>query len=290
MNGKNSEGFSFSDGKIKRPSDNRQIKSEDNAEEAGHDRIMSHIRHSENKTAIRKTAVILVVIALLLTSAAAACSFIFRIKEVRISGSEKYSAEELSSSLGFGKWSNLLLTGKAKTERSLRSAYPSLDEITVRKILPDKLEITVTDSEELYCIELGNDWFTVSDTLRVTSQRQTPPDGTIELRSCGIVSAVVGEYIVFDRDTHYNYLKNLLECIRAHNISEHIVRVDMSEKFDVKLKYDDRFIIEIGDASNASTKLTLAEAYIASLKDGDRGIIYATNLENGSFRATDDIE
>ena len=290
MNGKKNEGFSFEQGKIKRPGDNRQIKTEEVEEREKFERIMSHIRQSENKKAIKNTVIVFFIMAFILASAAVACFFIFRISSVSVTGSLKYSEEQLAAATGLGRNSNLLLTRSSSVESALRAAYPSLEEVTVKKVFPDRLEITVSDSEELYYIELGSDVFTVTDDLRVTSQISSAPEGATELRSCDVVSAVVGEYIVFDRDTHYNYLKNLLDCIRAHNISEHIVRIDMSEKFDVKLKYDDRFIIEIGDASNASTKLTLAEAYIATLKDSDRGIIYATGLESGSFRATNDIE
>lgn len=290
MNGKKSEGFSFEDGKIKRPPDSRQIKADEDEGVENHNRIMSHIRQNETKKAVKKTVLICLVIAFLIAAVAVACFFIFRIKEVSITGSGKYTEEQLCEAVGLGKYSNLILTKKSKIENSLRSAYPSLDEVNIRKVLPDRLEITVTDSGELYCIELGTDYFTVTDKLRVTSRQSTPPDGTVELRSCGVVSAVIGEYMVFDRDTHYNYLKGLLENIREHKISEHIVRVDMSEKFNIKLKYDDRFIIEIGDAENVTTKLTLAEAYIEACKDTDRGIIYASKLEIASFQPKTDIE
>ncbi len=290
MNGKKNEGFSFEDGKVKRPADNRQIKPEEDEQREKHDRIMSHIRQSESRKAFKKTVMICAVTALLLISIAAACFFIFRIKEVSASGSDKYTSEQLAAAAGIGKNSNLLLTSKGKIISSIRSAYPSLDLVTVKKILPDKLQIEVTDSEELYYIELGSDYFTVTDELRVTSQNSSVPNGTVELRSGGVVSAVVGEFIVFDRDTTYNYLKDLLNTVRSHKISEHIVRVDMSEKFNIRLKYEDRFIIEIGDAENADAKLTLAEAYIAALKETDRGVIYASGLENGSFRPLNEIE
>ena len=251
---------------------------------------MSHIRQSENKKAVRNTFIICTVIALIILSAAIACFFIFRIKEVSIKGSEKYTEEQLIQASGIGKNSNLIITRASAVERSLRTAYPSLEDIKISKKFPDRLEITVTDSEELYYIELGSDVFTITDDLRVTSQNKPVPEGAIELRSCGIVSVVVGEYMKFDKDTHYNYLKGLLENVRSHKISEHIVRVDMSEKFNIRLKYDDRFIIEIGDAENVNTKLTLAEAYISSLRDDEKGIIYATGLEIGSFRPSNDIE
>ena len=290
MNGKKNEGFSFEDGKIKRPADNRQIKPEEDEEREKHDRIMSHIRQSENKKAMRNTVIICTAVLLILISAVIACFFIFRIKEISVKGSEKYTEEELIQAAGIEKNANLIIKRISDIERSLRSAYPSLEDVKIVKKYPDRLEITVTDSEELYYIELGSDCFTVTDDLRVTSQRSAPPEGTVELKSGNIVSAVVGEYLVFKYDTDYNYLKELLENIRFHKISEHINRIDAGKKFEIKLKYDDRFIIEIGDSENVATKLTLAESYISSLKDTDRGIIYATGLESGSFKPSNDIE
>ena len=61
----------------------------------------------------------------------------------------------------------------------------------------------------------------------------------------------------------------------------------MSEKFNVKLRYDDRFIIVIGDAQDAKTKLELAEAVISTLSADEKGIIDASDIEKSSFRHTE---
>ena len=64
----------------------------------------------------------------------------------------------------------------------------------------------------------------------------------------------------------------------------------MSKKFDVKLKYDDRFIIYIGAAENTKTKLTLAEELISTLSAEEKGIIDATSTEKCSYRKTNEIK
>jgi hypothetical protein len=141
-----------------------------------------------------------------------------------------------------------------------------------------------------YYIKMGGQYYTVTSALKTIDISDEIPAGCVELLSCDISKAVLGQTVEFRTDTHYNYLCRLLSDIKAHKSAEHITRIDMSEKFDVSLKYDDRFIINIGTAENTATKLTLAEHIISTLSAEEKGIIDATSTEKCSFRKTNEIK
>ena len=290
MNGGKGSDFGFENGKIiRRKSENETVRST-LSQETESRRILENFRESRaRKTALKRTAAVIIILFVVLVLVAVAVFVFFRINDVSVSGSQVYTEQELRSALKLSGTSNLFLTSSSTLEGRLRSAYPSLDEIKIKKQLPDKLIITVSDGVPAYYLRMGGDVYVLTDTLKVMSSGSEVPDGCKELLSCDIQTAVLGEIMTFKTATHYNYLISLLNDISSHPSASHIVKIDMSKKFDVKLKYDDRFVINIGKAENTLTKLTLAESVIASLPDTDRGIIDASDIEKCSYRKTDEI-
>lgn len=291
MNGGKGSDFEFKNGKIVRRDNGEKREDQGVSSDTESRRVLESFRESRaRKTAIKRTAAVCIIIAAVLVLAALFVFIFFRINSVSISGSEKYSEQELYSALKLSKSSNLFLTGTSALEKRLRAAYPSLDRVEIKKQLPDKLIIAVTDGIGEYYIKMGGQYYTVTSDLKVIEISDDMPDNCVELLSCDIAKAVLGEIIEFKTATHYNYLHGLLSDVKSHTIAEHVSRIDMSKKFDVSIKYDDRFIINIGQANHTKTKLTLALSIISTLSAEDMGIIDATSTENCSFRKTNEIK
>jgi cell division protein FtsQ len=291
MNGGKGSDFLFENGKIVRlQNDDAEKTSVGISSDTQSRRALESYRETRaRKTAIKRTLAVCIIFAVVLVLVTVAVFVFFRINNVSISGSEKYTDAELYSALGLSKSSNLFFTSTAALESRLRKAYPSLEEISIKKQLPDKLTITVTDGVGKYYLKAGGDYYTLTEKLKVIDYSSKAPPGCVELLTCDLSSAVMGKTLEFKKDTHYNYLCTLLSEINGHKTASHINRVDMSEKFNVKLRYDDRFIIILGDADKATVKLNLADKLISTLSADESGIIDAADIEKCSFRKTNDL-
>lgn len=290
MNGGKGSGFEFKNGKIIRLQSGEEKNSPVVSSDTESRLVLESFRESRaRKTAIRRTAAVCIILAVILIVAAVFVFIFFRINDVSITGSTKYTEQELYGALKLSGVSNLFLTRTGTLESRLRKAYPSLETVTIKKQLPDKLIITVTDGEGEYYIKMGGQYYSVTGDLKVIEISDGQPENCTELKTCDIAKAVLGDKIQFKTETHYNYLCRLLSDIKDHSIKEHIKCVDMSEKFDVKLKYDDRFIIKIGTAEMTKPKLTLSEHIISTLSADETGIIDATSTEKCSFQKTNEI-
>lgn len=291
MSGGKGSDFEFKDGKIIRSGNGEEKSGPVISSDTESRRMLESFRESRaRKTAIRRTAAVCMIIAVVIILAAVFVFIFFRINDVTISGSQKYSEQELYTALKLSKTSNFFFTKTSTLEERLRKAYPLLDEISIKKQLPDKLIITVTDGKGEYYIKMGGEYYSVTQSLKIIEITEEKPDISVELLSCDISKAVLGEKIEFRTETHYNYLCGLLTDIKEHDIKDHITRIDMSEKFDVSLKYDDRFIINIGAAEQTKTKLTLSQNIISTLSAEEKGIIDATSTEKCSYRKTNEIK
>lgn len=291
MSVKKDAGFDFEDGRIIRRdeiTDSGEIRVSSETEER---RALESYRETRaRKKAVKRTVIVVAVIITAALIIFISTFFLFRITKVEIGGSDVYSSEELEAALKLDKTSNLIFTDSSTLEQRLRKAYPSLDKISIKKSMPDKLVITVTDGVSDYYINLGGDYCLLTADLKVQSSQREKPEGYTEILLCDIESAVVGETVKFKTDTFYDYLLSLLDGIREHGISDHIVKIDVSKKFDIILKYDDSFLIYIGDADNIKTKLNLLRDIISTNLAGKKGIIYAYGTEEYSFKATNDID
>lgn len=290
MNGGKGSDFLFENGRIIRQENGADVEDTDVSEATEARRALESYRETRaRKTAIKRTFAVCIIFAVVLLLVGVFVFLFFRINDVKIEGSEKYTQEELYSALKLSKNSNLFFTSSGTLEERLREAYPSLDGVTIKKQLPDKLIITVTDGFNEYYLQMGGDIYLLTRDLKITERTKTVPVDCVELKTCDVTSAIIGEKLTFKTNTHYNYLKTLLNDVREHKTADHIKLIDMSEKFNVKLKYDDRFIIVIGDADNASLKLTLANDIIKTLQETEKGVIDASDTEKCSFRRTSDV-
>ncbi len=290
MNGGKGSDFQFENGRIIRLQNDTETEDTDVSEDTQSRRALESYRETRaRRTAIRRTLAVCIISVVVLLLVGVFVFLFFRINDVKIEGSERFSQEELYSALKLSKNSNLFFTSAGTLEERLRAAYPSLDKITIKKQLPDKLIITVTDGVAEYYLETGGDIYLLTRELKITERVKTAPSGCVELKTCDVKSAIIGEKLTFKTTTHYNYLCKLLGEVREHKIAEHIKLIDMSEKFNVKVIYDDRFKIIIGDAENAGVKLNLASDIIKTLSDADKGVIDASDIEKCSFRKTNDI-
>ena len=291
MNGGKGSDFQFENGRIVRlQNDTENTDTENVSDDTQSRRALESYRETRaRKTAIKRTLAVCIIFFVVLLLVGVFVFLFFRINDVKIEGSERFSQDELYSALKLSKNSNLFFTSAGTLEGRLREAYPSLDSITIKKQLPDKLIITVTDGKAEYYLKTGGDVYLLTRELKITERTKTAPENTVELLTCDVKSAIIGEKLMFKTTTHYNYLCRLLEVVREHNIAPHINRIDMSEKFNVKVRYDDRFIIVIGDADNAGVKLKLAEDIIKTLSDDDKGVIDASDIEKCTYRKTNDV-
>lgn len=92
-------------------------------------------------------------------------SIFFKVENVKVSGCSKYSAWEVSEASGIEVGSNLLTISRAQISGSIISRLPYVNKVRVGIILPDTVNIEITESDIVYSIEdaEGNWWLMSSD-------------------------------------------------------------------------------------------------------------------------------
>ena len=287
--------YEFSDGKIIRRKEEaapvtpgrRFLESlVDEEDEADNAQALENAKTNFDKRKIRDTTVRIAIVGAMLTVLFASfLTFGFKLKNIDVSGMTVYSAEEIENWINENASENVLFASSSALADELRVQFPKLRNITVKKDLPNTISITAEDDVPAYYIMLDEEYYILSDELKVMLRTDDgdSASGLLLLDTDGIKKAVTGEKLQFRYDYQYDYIKELLDDITTHEMSYGVVSVDADNKFDISVNYDDRFTIKIGAGENVKTKLTLAQAYIESLPEGETGIIDSTSTEKGSY-------
>ena len=107
---------------------------------------------------------------IILVVIAAGCVVFFRVDEVTVDGESKYTAEEIIAASGIEQGDNLFLISPVQTGRKIASVLPYVDNVNVRRALPDGVVITVTECMPAAVIQGNGSWWIIDAKGKVLEQ------------------------------------------------------------------------------------------------------------------------
>ena len=148
------------------------------------------------------------------------------------------------------------------------------------------MALIVEEDKPCYYFEIADEYFVLSDTLRVLEYTEDIAEllirepGIIKLNTQHIVYAVVGRQIKFENEDYFQYAKEMLLTFLGSELADKITLIDFSDKFNIFVEYDGRFKIEIGNIQNIAMKINFAAEIIKNNFDSTySGIINVENEE-----------
>lgn len=188
---------------------------------------------------------------------------LFDITEVKVEGisaAVPYTAEDVREFLDIKENTNLITYDKRRAERSLLYRFPYVEKIEINKRFPSTLEIVITENKGTLYMEIGEDVFILSSSGRVLEITDDPfYDGKsrTHLIAPDVKRCVCGEDIVFEKPETLGIISSITEQLDRFELTDKITRLDVSDKFDVRLMYDNRFEIKFGTFEHPDNKIKL---------------------------------
>lgn len=196
------------------------------------------------------------VVALLITCAALSLTVLFPINSITVTGSEKYTAEEILSAAGIKKGDNLF-TAKADAG-AMAKKLPYVQSVqTVRK-LPGSLTLKVKDAAEYACYKADGKYFTVSRSLHVLNRCDEPPENML-LILAGNVSCKVGEDVQYGDNKAGGLIEQIEKSAEEYSLA--LNRIDITDELAISVKTEGRFVVNFGTSNGLDGKF----AHLASM-------------------------
>ena len=259
-------------------SDVRKPNTNHNSQLSNNERIVNR-RVQRNKRNRRKKIIIRSVagVVFLVVGVIVALSLFFNINKIIVSGDAVYSHETVIKASGVSEGDNLIFLSKSKLNEKISSELTYIGSVTVKRRLPSTLELVINKTDAKLGIAM-NGYYTLLDANGKVLEKDLETVGeNIILTNLGeITSAELGETVVLKNEKILTKLQDVLtEC---KNIGlEDISLMDLSDIYNIKIVYQGRITLELGetDSDNLNSKLALGKAALEK-----------QNEENNLYRGT----
>lgn len=210
------------------------------------------------------------------------CFFNYSAANVKINGVTLYTKEQIMVVGGISNKGNLLRTDTSLIEDRLVSHLVYIDSVEVKKKFPSGLEINVTEAEKAADILFNGKYYVLSRSgklLECGNEKRTkniPLVKGVELKSVNPGNKLEASDVM--KTKILNHLIELTNELGYKNITE----IDLSDRTNITLNYDNRINIYIGSSVDMDYKLKYIKAVIDDrLSDKYRGTLRYNGVNSG---------
>ena len=235
----------------------------------------------KKKAILKIVKVLTLIIVIIGVSIYVALSPLFNIKEINVTGNSKLSKEEIISLSEFKTDENTFKVSKKNIKNKVKAnAY--IENVKIRRKLPDKVEIIVVERVATYMIPFANSYIYINNQgymLEITSQKAEMP--AIVGISTPEEELHEGQRLISEDLVKLGEVLQIMESANANELVDLITKIDISNRQDYILTLEkEKKAIHLGDVSNLSTKMAYVKKILNDEKGVEGEILVNTDLTN----------
>ena len=293
------------------------------------------LTHSELRRRRRRRNLLMIFLALLVVGIGVALSLtvLFKVENFRIENMDGsmpantgiYTEDAILGALGVPVGENMFQFSAAQKEKNMVVSLPYLEQVEIRRRLPNTLVIRVEPAVETWCAQSDSGWLTLSDGLKIMAISEEQPQGLPALLGLNIEAPVAGYHLKLavpvatatpapavsgvsspqsssdsssssessaEVQDPLEDVNRLLELLRTYELKEDCTSIQFGEANELYFLYQNRAKVLLGTFNNLDYKIKFA-AYLLHNEDGkgigdtEQGTLDVSHqLEDGSLRPT----
>lgn len=249
-------------------------------------KINSQIRKKRRKRKII-TFYIFLIINILFISVFFVLHNFFQITDIEIKGSKKYSYDQIKKCANLEVGQNIFKHRSNLIVNRLKQKLTYVDDAKVQKNLPNKIQISVIDSVPKYLFVLRDKYFVVSKNFKILENKEEKfSDKTqfrelIKINGLSISDEDIGKFIT-QNNNKFILLKQLTNALNINKFYG-IKQINLTNRNDIKIKYQNRMIILLGNIEQIDYKIKFAKHIIdKNIDKNEVGTIDETDVLTSS--------
>ena len=199
---------------------------------------------------------------------------VFRVKTIHLRGHMPYTNAELYDASPIKPGDNLLFADFEKAAQVMESKLPYLTDTVITRELPNTITITGETAAEKVAIELSADrtYLLLDENLRIMKTFGYIPETAVVFRTPEPKSREKGEILSFtpekgedgiDKNEKLcDYMLEIISELEDEKIFDKIDYVDVTNLNDIRIVYDGRIMMKLGDSSDLASKIELGAQVI----------------------------
>lgn len=206
---------------------------------------------------------------LILAAVVVSCVVFFRVNHIEVSGNTRYTDEEIIAVSGVTLKSNLVTVGCQRAANNLLGQLPYIDQVSVRRKLPDTVAITVHETTAAGVLVGEGSWWLINAGGKLLEQTTSAATGGLcVIRGLTPVAPAVGTLLTVsgEESAKLSALTALLTAMEAEGLMDKADSITLTDDYMVEAEYDGRFSLRIPMGEDFSYRMRFFREALASGK------------------------
>jgi len=178
-----------------------------------------------------------------------------QIKQIVVEGDSPYLESRIIAVSGIQEGSRSRSVDFDEARSDILNNLTYISEVKIKNKIGGKVIIKVTSDQASYITNISNDYFVISDDFRVLG---SAGDVTLEaepqfINLPTVKKAMIGSGIEFYGDS--SYISEFIDIINNSSIAAFVTSIDVSDKYNIRVMYNDQHVVRFGEIKDMDTKL-----------------------------------
>ena len=215
---------------------------------------------------------------------------LFKIEKINVEGKTQYDTNSIIQSSKIKIGDNLLRINKDKIRQNIVNDLIYIDNVTVKRSFPNTVDIIVEPSVPYANVAYDKGFLLISKTGKILSSSEQPQEGIVVFKGFKPKKLDRGSIIMSDDKEQDKLLTSLCEEVYKFGITQ-INSIDITDKYNITMLYDNRITIEIGSQNDLEYKIKYANELInKNISPKKEGTIFMRGDNGASFVEKKDLE
>ena len=197
----------------------------------------------------------------------------FSIGEIRVTGNDSVTADQIKSYLTFKEGDNVFLFNKSKCKNTILDNH-YIESVNINRILPSTVEITVNEYKLRGYVPYSGSYLFIDGEGRVLDVQEETTKSLPVVEGLKFSNVTVGEILQVDNPSAFETMVHLSKLFEKYELLSDVIRVDLTDVSDIHL-YTGNVDINFGSFDDANRKLLML---IEVLKTFDTSVPGTINL------------
>lgn len=239
-------------------------------------------RKKKSKKKLKKILILLLIIVAI--SIFALITPIFNITQITVEGNQKVETESIISLSGLNIGENIFRNLKSKVIENIKE-NPYIEEVTMKRILPGNVELTVKERTVEYQIKLIDGYIYIDKQgyiLENSSQKANVP--ILEGITTSQEELLNSKRLNIDDLNKLNTVLKIIDEAKNINILDNITSINIEDvnNYILYLEKEEKYVY-LGDASNLNNKMLYVQIMLKEEK-GNTGRVFVNGDLNNGFK------
>lgn len=239
---------------------------------------------------IRRAITAGVLAAVLLTAGVLiSAAVLFKIKTVSVESTGEalmYENNQIMAVFGHPAGENLFGFSVRETQQNMEQALPYLEQVHIKRRLPDEIVISASPAVESYAVESeSGGWAVLSASGKVLRTAEEPPEGVVRIDGAQATAPAPGQAVHFTEEDKLEAMQLIFATAAKQELGP-IGQIDLTNMMEISVLYQDRIRIILGTVNDMEYKIEWAWKLLTpeqtenSLGTEDRGTLDVSSRGN----------